>query len=1179
MSKFDEENNEKTNAEDLAQRIRRHKLEKEEEAEEEEEEKRRRRAQQETEEDDENLQEDDEKEDKDKKRKKEKDEKDDEEEEDKVDQDEAEDGIDKEESENELGNNSESDVSNSEDGIDSSQNLEPQTDGTAGDVETGASSSPELGPELGSETGLETEAATGAGADAGLEAETAAGTNAGAGLESEIPTVKGIDSKLGSEAAEETSTGAGLGTETATGANAGAGLGAETATGANVGAGLGAGTATGANAGAGLGAETATGVNAGAGLGAGAATGGAEAAMGTTAGAAGAGASAGASAGAAAGAGVAAAGIGVFGIVIIVILAIIIIIGIIFFFIAMPGMVVGKIADAINKFRENVEAFFDGNNAAKIFVNREQVLGAAEYLSQMGYDLQGYGFLDDNVEKKMTAELDTGTFASIKDWWSSTDESDSSGLPLKSFSDKNLDQRKSEDPQSEYQEVYLSKYKSSDSDSDIRKNILFAKKADGEITFAKSKYLATYLSADNAIYLIRNDNTDIFNRAANLIGMNDPSKGSGLVYFINAGDQDIKKYVVRGARNIKFRDADGWFNYNKVNVFRESRTMVIKNEDDGWFKSTNYTYSLDGWASKYGVPLQLSLALHLSSLAPDFALEVAERGTEDTAVEMGLVENEDITVEPALWLDLGEGKQYYKVSIFANQCSLVKENGDLVTIDESNPIGSFSIDENAEIPSVVVNAFEGKLTAEEVRTFLKEVCALDITTEDFTKLKPIILSVTDHWYQDLNFKGCYEYTGTPEIKYSKYSVDSGESEALKKGADAIYVKESDENGDIQQIAEPTLVGEPGEWIKNLIDNKEYYKYDGTRKSKEKSKIDFKDTAVDAIAMLEQINGDDAKDIIRMFKELMASYDIYFEESQGTKEKKELFSKIIRNYSGDLYSDGDDCYYKAIIPPSTKGFKEDLIVQSPIQGTVTYKTEDSVCIEITKEGNLKGYTIFISGFTVNEDIYVGKTLENETELGKTRRQDLKLVLRDENGAIVKNKYEQTLGNSENEEEEDSIGEVDEELLNKDVRVSKTNPKYTKKQLKKIFQKYGNGQAGKNLENWVDSFYKLQTDYGVNPLFAAAVTINEQSVGTADSTCSRQNNLFSVRALSGGWVSYSSPQESIDRFGNMIANGKNYFTQNKYTIKKIGKTYCSPPDNWIKKVALSTNQLESYDTESE
>lgn len=1161
-----EQDAEKTNAQDLAERIRRHKLQKEQEAEEEEEEKRRKAQAQDTEEDDENLQEEDEEEKKKDRKEQDEDEEEDEDEDEDEDEEENEDN-EGDQDEEQDGDNDEYDENNdiqendtdkkddskgdesNDNNIDDSEQGSNQQQGDNNTSSESANTPTESSPTSSTGTG----SSTGAGPETSAPGTGTPSVGTGAsgtgspitgspGIGGPIPGSPGIGGPIpGSPSIGSSGVGTGA-TEMGT-----AGMGT---------AGMGTAGASASNAAGAIGSEAGI-------TGAGVTTG---------AGAASAGGAGAASAGAA-GAGIGA--IGVFGTALIIILIIIIVIGIMAFFIMMPGMVVGKIGDAINKFRENVEAFFDGNNAAKIFVNREQVLGAAEYLSQMGYDLQGYGFLDDNVEKKMTAKLDTGTFASLKDWWSSTDESDSSGLPLKSFSDENIDKRKSEDAQSEYQEVYLSKYKSSYSDSDIRKNILFARKADGEVTFAKSKYLATYLSADNAIYLIRNQNTSIFNRAANLIGMNDTSNGSGLVYFINASDKDVEDYV-KNADDVKFRDADGWFNYNKVNVFRESRTMVIKNEDDGWFKSTNYTYSLDGWASRYGVPLQLSLALHLSSLAPDFALKVAERGTEDTAVEMGLVENENITTEPVLWLDLGNGKQYYKVEESGGKYRFLKSDNSVATFAGSDGDGYFEVGEN-KTPSVVINAFGGKLDASEVDDFFEDLEDLDITTEDFTKLKPIILSVKDHWYKDLDFKGCYKYTGKSETKYSKFSVDSDESDVLKKGADAIYVKELSEDGDIEQIAEPKIVGEPGEWIKGLIDNNEYYKYDGTRKSDKKSKIDFTDSAVDAIAMLEQIKGQDSKDIIVMFKELMASYNIYFEESQGTREKKELFSKVIKNYSGELYSDGDDCYYKAIIPPSTKGFEEDSIVQSPTQGIITYKTEDSVCIEITKEGNLKGYTIFINGFKVNEDIYVGKTLEEKTELGKTKRQDLKLVLRDENGAIVKNKYEQTLGNSE--DEEDDIGEVDEELLNKDVRVSKTNPKYTKRQLKKIFQKYGNGQAGKNLENWVDDFYKLQTNYGVDPLFAAAVTINEQSVGTADSTCSRQNNLFSVKKSSGGWMSYSSPQESIDRFGNMIANGDNYFTQGKYTIKKIGKTYCSPPDNWIKKVALSTNQLESYNTESE
>ena len=834
----------------------------------------------------------------------------------------------------------------------------------------------------------------------------------------------------------------------------------------------------------------------------------------------------------------------------------------------MPGMVVGKIGEAINGFREGAEAFFDGNDASKIFVNREQVVEAAEYLNQMGYDLAGYGFLGEEssqkVEKKMTGLYRDGAWASLKNWWSETDEMDSHNLPLKDFNTKNIQERKKEDSEEDYQDVFLSKYNEDDSDSEIRKNILMAKDSDGNITFAKSKYLATYLSAENAIYLIRNDNRDIFGRIAKLINVNDASKGSGLMWFINPGDENLSKYISNGSDDIKFRNIEGWFNRNKASIFKESKTLVIKNEDDGWFTTSNYTYSLDGWTSKYGVPLQLSLAMHLSSLAPDFALEIAERGTTETGVKMGLVENNNITTESMLYLDLGNGKQYYQIQEQEDNYKLIKEDGSVAIFEGTDSAGTFSADNP---PEVLVNAFDGKLSSEQIKDFFNEINDLDIDIDQFNKLEAIILAVENHWYQDLDFEGCYTYdkTGERNVRYMLYNVEEDDEDIIKSVADKIYIKETSEDGKIRQIAEPK-VKNAGVWIKNLIDNKKYYKWDGVNKSEKKSKINFADTAVDAIAMLEQIQGEDAQDIIRMFKELMASYNIYFEESDGTKLKKELFSKVIKNYSGTLLTDGEDCVYKANIPPSQTGFDEDLIVQAPAKGKITYSTEDSVCIEFTEKGTeFYKYTILISGFKVNENI--PEEVKEGTQLGKTIRQDLKLVLRDENGAIVKNKYEVSVG-TDDEDSDSASGNGD-----TDVRIAKRNPKYTKEQLESIFTKYNKGAVGKNLKKYASDFEKLQTKYGVDPLFAAAVTIQEQGAGTASSTCVRRNNWFSVKTPDGkSWQRYSSPEESIDKFGNMIANGNNYFTQGKYTIKDIGKVYCVPPDHWIKKVSNIMKQLE-------
>lgn len=292
--------------------------------------------------------------------------------------------------------------------------------------------------------------------------------------------------------------------------------------------------------------------------------------------------------------------------------------------------------------------------------------------------------------------------------------------------------------------------------------------------------------------------------------------------------------------------------------------------------------------------------------------------------------------------------------------------------------------------------------------------AYDTNTEDYTRYVPIILSVTGHWYEDVDYKGCWKWstdeedTNRPAYIYTAKDTDkAGVKNASEAGI--IYMKE-DAEGTIEQVAEGKIT--KNDKLSHLVNDNEYYKYDGYGRSEEKSKIDFKDTAVDAIAMLEQVEGESAQHIIRMFKEFMITQGITFEETQATSIKKELFSKVIRGYSGELLTDNEsDTVYRAEIPPTQKGFAEGLIVQSPINGRITYRTDDSVCILIDDENfeDLRDYTILISGFDVDTNITKDtkvKWEENKNEgtvLGKTKRQDLKLVLRDENGAIVKNEY--------------------------------------------------------------------------------------------------------------------------------------------------------------------------------
>lgn len=897
-----------------------------------------------------------------------------------------------------------------------------------------------------------------------------------------------------------------------------------------------------------------------------------------------------------------------------------------------------------------------------------------------------------------------GWFDSLSEWWTDLDETNSEDLAYEDFSTQDIAERETGEEGEEYHTLYLAKkYDSNDSEDDTRSNILLAKSSDGEVQFAKSKYLSMYLTADNAIYLIRNYNNTLWQRIKKIIGSDETENGSGLINFPHNEDINLNNYV-RGASGLSLAEAETKIlQRDRVSLSRENRLLRIKNIEDGWFKDTWFDYSLDGWASKYGVPLQLSLALHLSSLAPDFAYDVAEIGALDTRVDMGLLETDGNSVKMQLDIDLDEdgtsekytletdtqmhihkdnnsnieeigcstideainqtvqlgeagneniSNQYENVEEAINKLeeklagkegdnkilfghfaywvdkdqkeakeewnqALTNENGpgyvidvntsdelvemirilisqnlatvehsgngntkfkvnnenevntarikqlflqhfkvgDIIEIareistylgvtdapdysnwrqwdtsetqthdeledpssheiyftsdgdntyyvpgvqystrggllgylpgdydtfwqgsienvwdwffngvelesngswydfiysipkhfpirtyyrlvdDSGNPVlfggnsGSDYIyvdggntywnDEDNKgwfwrraIPLKLANAIKNKMGValnDSTNEYISQILdkASEVETEEFVRYIPFILEVKNHWYRDITFEGCYEWdtSESAKMKTYLYTAENSDLPGVKKASQSnvLYIQETSK-GKLKQIANAKEQGIAGEKIKYLIDNIEYYKYDGTGKSKEKSKINFADSSVDAIAMLEQIQGEDAQDIIRMFKELMAGYKIYFEETEGTAEKKELFEKVIANYSGDLLTQGDDCVYKASIPPTQEGFSEGLDILAPCNGLITYRKDDTICIEIDEPSKTYDkYTILISGFQVDESITANSPIQANTKLGKTIRQDLKLVLRDENGSIIKNKY--------------------------------------------------------------------------------------------------------------------------------------------------------------------------------
>lgn len=130
------------------------------------------------------------------------------------------------------------------------------------------------------------------------------------------------------------------------------------------------------------------------------------------------------------------------------------------------------------------------------------------------------------------------------------------------------------------------------------------------------------------------------------------------------------------------------------------------------------------------------------------------------------------------------------------------------------------------------------------------------------------------------------------------------------------------------------------------------------------------------------------------------------------------------------------------------------------------------------------------------------------------------------------------------------------------------------LKRAFA--GSGGAGSsNLVQYAEDFLRLQEEYRVNAVFAAAVTTNECGAGT--NLQIGGNNWFSIKDPSGGWMQYDSPVGSIEAFCNQIANLDYYFTEGNYTVRSIGMTYCEDadaPGGWIENVLMfMTNMYQA------
>lgn len=274
-----------------------------------------------------------------------------------------------------------------------------------------------------------------------------------------------------------------------------------------------------------------------------------------------------------------------------IIILVIIIIGIILFFLTMPGMVMENLKALLKNIGNTLAAFFGADTTEMI--DESEIYETLDYLEQMGYDLKSFGFLTDYMT-----------------------EADMSDVPKKDDEDLTL---------------------SLDEESGVIRD------QDGKIRKAASDFLFMYIISDNYIYTLKNDNLATLNSSDNWFVQLFEAAGRAIYNVYNAvygpildllgvTESNIDKfgrgliYIAKdngtiGQKGEVLNTGSFWEN-TKVKIDASSKTMTIQRK--GFLNSNRpLEFSLDGWTGRYGMPIEFLLSVHVSTMMPDLAYDMA----------------------------------------------------------------------------------------------------------------------------------------------------------------------------------------------------------------------------------------------------------------------------------------------------------------------------------------------------------------------------------------------------------------------------------------------------------------------------------------------------------------------------------------------------------------------------
>ena len=519
------------------------------------------------------------------------------------------------------------------------------------------------------------------------------------------------------------------------------------------------------------------------------------------------------------------------GIILLIVIIIFLIMGIVSFFQNMPDMILGKIYEWFDTVAGTTKIVFGADPAGVIAdANLKDV---ANYVSDMGYDLTGYGFLakreteediQNNVQKKESYY--TFIFRNMDQanhivqyngdivWTNSLHEKhiglgetiDEQVAIIENARDTilwlwekvgtgEITVRRVEYMDANGQRIGEPEYKRvlereiTFDKADVDERGLITNYEVGEVKWIDSEFLRAYLMSDYRTYMFYDGKSmNWFQRVI-----------AGLT-----SDEALFTESANGLINIDTENYDG-----EIHLVRGEKKLYISPGKEVEEYEPDYIYDLNGWAGKYGKPLEFSLTLHLATMAPDFTYAVAI-GDERLATKVN-IKFYQTEYSRRLLKDGQDAKEYYYniivekknrienmiktfeklINITNNATTMTEEEKDewrqvhaeyfsnkvsmtveVTDLEESNQFceNLYEILDNVDdfLASVEKDEYTsssnpGYSDVEELSTDffeniyedmqrLNSVIKYNSEHANLSLYIPYIKSVDDHWYRDLDFK-------------------------------------------------------------------------------------------------------------------------------------------------------------------------------------------------------------------------------------------------------------------------------------------------------------------------------------------------------------------------------------------------------------------------------------------